>query len=102
MRENKFIVIDKQEYLLTESQMLENLQCKTKLEEFILPNGDIILACKNIKINAPNMPVNLKATDMYFKEAIHGYCPDTKKETEYKETIHGHCYLIKKGIKTLT
>ena len=45
------------------------------------------------------MPVNLKATDMYFKEAIHGYCPDKKKETEYKETIHGHCYLIKKGIK---
>ena len=99
MRVNKFIVIDKQEDLPTKSQMLENLQCETKLEEFIMPNGDIILACKDIKINAPNMVINLKATDMYFKEAVHGYCPDTKKETKYKENIHGHCYLIKKGVK---
>ena len=99
MRANKFIVIDKQKDLPTESQILENLQCETKLEEFIMPNGDIILACKDIKINAPNMVVNLKATDMYFNEAVHGYCPDTKKETEYKENIHGHCYLIKKGVK---
>ena len=99
MRVNKFIVIDKQEDLPTESQMLENLQCKTKLEEFIMPNGDIILACKNIKINAPNMVVNLKATEMYYREAIHGYCPDTKKEIEFKEIIHGNCYLIKKGVR---
>ena len=94
-----FIVIDKQEDLPTKLEMLDRLHCKTKLEEFIMPNGDIIVACKDIKLNAPDMPVNLKATEMYNKEAIHGYCPDTKKQTEYKETIHGHCYLIKKNVK---
>ena len=99
MRENKFIVINKQEDLPTESEMLENLQCSTKLEEFIMPNGDIIVACKDIIINAPEIPVNLKATEMYYREAIHGYCPDTKKETEFKEIIHGNCYLIKKDVR---
>ena len=79
MRENKFVVINKQEDLPTESEMLENLQCSTKLEEFIMPNGDIIVACKDIIINAPEIPVNLKASEMYYKEAIHGDCPDTKK-----------------------
>ena len=60
-----FIVIDKQEDLPTKLEMLDRLHCKTKLEEFIMPNGDIIVACKDIKLNAPDMPVNLKATDMY-------------------------------------
>ena len=99
MRINKFIVIDKQEDLPTESEMLSKLHCTTKLEEFIMPNGDIIVACEDIKLNAPDMPVNLKASEMYYKEAIQGDCPDTKKQIEYKETINGHCYLIKKGVR---
>ena len=82
MRINKFIVIDNQKDLPTESEMLDNLHCTTKLEEFIMPNGDIIVACEDIKLNAPYMPVNLKATEMYCKEAI-----------------DGHCYLIKKGVR---
>ena len=98
MRINKFIVIDKQENLPSESEMLSELNCATKFEEFILPNGDIIIACKDTKPNAFDTPVNLKATEMYYREAIHGYCPDTNK-TEYKETIRGYCYLIKKNVR---
>ena len=82
MRVNKFIVIDNQKDLPTESEMLDNLHCTTKLEEFIMPNGDVIVACEDIKLNAPDMPVNLKATEMYYREAI-----------------HGHCYLIKKDVR---
>ena len=52
MKENKFVVINKQGDLPTESEMLENLQCSTKLEEFILSNGDIIVACKDIIIRS--------------------------------------------------
>ena len=84
----KFIVIDKQEDLPTESEMLSKLHCTTKLEEFIMPNGDIIVACENIKLYAPDMPVNLKATDMYRQQT-----------TGFGEAIHGHCYLIKKNVK---
>ena len=39
MRENKFVVINKQEDLPTESEMLENLQCSTKLEEILSPDS---------------------------------------------------------------
>ena len=99
MRVNKFIVIDNQKHLPTESEMLDNLHCTTKLEEFIMHNGDVIVACEDIKLNAPDMSVNLKATEMYYREAIYGDCPDTKKQIEYKETIYGHCYLIKKGVR---
>ena len=83
-----FIVIDKQEDLPTKLEMLDRLHCKTKLEEFIMPNGDIIVACEDIKLNAPDMPVNLKATDMYRQQT-----------TGFGEAIHGHCYLIKKNVK---
>ena len=84
----KFIVIDKQKDLPTESEMLGRLHGATKLEEFIMPNGDIIVACEDIKLNAPDMPVNLKATDMYRQQT-----------TGFGEAIHGHCYLIKKNVK---
>ena len=84
MRTNKFIVIDKQEDLPNKLEMLNKLHCKTKLEEFIVPNGDIIVTCKDIKQDSPETPINLRATEMYYKEAIQGYCPDIKKETEYK------------------
>ena len=96
---NKFIVIKKQKDLPTELEILDKLNCSTKLEEFIMPNGDIIVACKDVALNTPDIPVNLKATEMYNSEAIRGYCPDMKKETKYKETIRGHCYLIKKGVR---
>ena len=72
----KFIVIDKQEDLPTESEMLSKLHCTTKLEEFIMPNGDIIISNKNI-----SYPLNEKAT------AICG------------EEVWGHCYLVKKNVK---
>ena len=61
----RFIVIDKQEDLPTELEMKGRLHGATQLEEFIMLNGNIIVACEDIKINAPGMPVNLKATDMY-------------------------------------
>ena len=98
-KDMKFIVIDKQKDLPTELEMLGRLHGATKLEEFIMPNGDIIVASKDIKLNAPDIPVNLKATEMYNKEAIRGNCPDIRKQTGYKETIRGHCYLIKKNVK---
>ena len=64
----KFIVIDKQKDLPTESEMLGRLHGATKLEKFIMPNGDIIVAFEDIKLNAPDMPVNLKASEMnYFR-----------------------------------
>ena len=75
----RFVVINKQEDLPTELEMKGRLHGATQLEEFIMPNGDIIVACEDIKLNAPDMPVNLKASEMYYKEAIHGDCPDTKK-----------------------
>ena len=84
----RFIVINKQEDLPTELEMKGRLHGATQLEEFIMPNGDIIVACEDIKLNAPGMPVNLKATDMYRQQT-----------TEFGEAIRGHCYLIKKNIK---
>ena len=87
-KDMKFIVIDKQKDLPTELEMLGRLHGATKLEEFIMPNGDIIVASKDIKLNAPDMPVNLKATDMYRQQT-----------TGFGEAIHGHCYLIKKNVK---
>ena len=68
--------------------MKGRLHGTTQLEEFIMPNGDIIVACEDIKLNAPDMPVNLKATDMYRQQT-----------TGFGEAIHGHCYLIKKNVK---
>ena len=87
-KDMKFIVIDKQKDLPTELEKLGRLHGSTKLEEFIMPNGDIIVACEDIKLNAPDMPVNLKATDMYRQQT-----------TGFGEAIHGHCYLIKKNVK---
>ena len=58
----RFIVIEKQEDLPTELEMKGRLHDATQLEEFIMPNWDIIVACEDIKLKAPDMPVNLKAT----------------------------------------
>jgi len=44
----KFIVIDKQEDLPTESEMLGKLHCTTKLEEFIMVNYIVQQSLKNL------------------------------------------------------
>ena len=72
----KFIVIDKQKDLPTDSEMKNVLHGVTRLNEIVMPNGDIIISNKNI-----SYPLNEKAT------AICG------------EEVWGHCYLIKKNVK---
>ena len=67
----KFIVIDKQKGLPTDSEMKDVLHGATRLNEIVMPNEDIIISKKNI-----SYPLNEKAT------AIRG------------EEVWGHCYLI--------
>ena len=99
----EFIIIDKQEDLPTEAAMKGRLHGSTKLEEFILTNGDIIVSHKDIHIEAPNIPLNEYATELY--------ATDSKKLTWEIESvevekvtgnslvqIYGHCYLIKNWI----
>ena len=53
----KFIVIDKQKDMPTDSEMKDVLHGATRLNEIVMPNGDIIISNKNI-----SYPLNEKAT----------------------------------------
>ena len=66
--ECKFIIIDKEEDLPTEEAMKGRLHGATNLEEFFLTNGDIIVSHKDIHIEAPNIPLNQDATNLYVQE----------------------------------
>ena len=85
--ECRFIIIDKQEDLPTEAAMPGRCHSMKDLEEFVLSNGDIIVSGKDIHIEAPNIPLNKFATDLYVE--------DTGNKLVQ---IYGHCFLIKNYI----
>jgi len=86
--ECRFIIIDKQEDLPTEEAMQGRTHAMGGLDEFILTNGDIIVAGKDVHNEFPMIPLNKYATDLYLK--------NTGNELVQ---IYGHCYLIKSFIK---
>ena len=61
MRINKFIVIDKQEDLPTDTFFRGRLSGTTKLEELVLPNGDIIVSNKDLQEDS-TVPLNVEAS----------------------------------------
>ena len=83
----KFITIDKQEDLPTDTFIKGRLSGATKLEKLVLPNGDIIVSNKDFQEDS-SVPLNVEASILY------------ATLTGSKETpIWGHCYLIKKNVK---
>ena len=55
-KDMKFITVDKQEDLPTELEIKGRLHDATQLEELVMPNGDIIVACEeNSKISSKNL-----------------------------------------------
>ena len=94
--ECRFIIIDKQEDLPTENAMKGGCHSMKDLEEFILTNGDIIVSGKDIHIEAPTIPLNKYATDLYLKDTGNELVQITGNELVQ---IYGHCYLIKNWIK---
>ena len=83
----KFITIDKQEDLPTDTFIKGRLSGATKLEKLVLPNGDIIVSNKDFQEDS-SVPLNVEASILY------------ATLTGSKETpIRGHCYLIKKNVK---
>ena len=76
-----FIVIKKQEDLPTDLELKNILHGANKLQEFVMPSGDMIVASKEMQeIGSISVPLNEKASLMYGEE------------------IYGHCYLIKKNV----
>ena len=86
-KDMKFITIDKQEDLPTDTFIKGRLSGATKLEKLVLPNGDIIVSNKDFQEDS-SVPLNVEASLLY------------ATLTGSKETpIWGHCYLIKKNVK---
>ena len=94
--ECRFIIIDKQKDLPTENAMKGGCHSMKDLEEFILTNGDIIVSGKDIHIEAPTIPLNKYATDLYLKDTGNELAQITGNELAQ---IYGHCYFIKNWIK---
>ena len=83
----KFITIDKQEDLPTDTFIKGRLSGATKLEKLVLPNGDIIVSNKDLQEDS-SVPLNVEASILY------------SIQTDSRDTqIRGHCYLIKLNIK---
>ena len=83
----KFITIDKQEDLPTDTFLKGRLSSAIKLEELVLPNGDRIVSNKDFQEDS-TVPLNVEASTLY------------ATLTGSKDTpIRGHCYLIKKNVK---
>ena len=92
----KFITIDKQEDLPTDTFIKGRLSGATKLEKLVLPNGDIIVSNKDFQEDS-SVPLNVEASLLY---ATLTGSKGTPILTGSKKTpIRGHCYLIKKNVK---
>ena len=87
-KDMKFIKIEKQEDLPTDTVIRGRLSGATQVEELVLPNGDIIVSNKDFQEEGSSVPLNVEASLLY------------ATLTGSKDTpIRGNCYLIKKNVK---
>ena len=61
----KFITIDKQEDLPTDTFFRGRLSGATQIEELVLPNGDIIVSNKDFQEVDSTVPLNVEASLLY-------------------------------------
>ena len=87
----KFITINKQEDLPTDTFIKGRLSGATQLEKLVLPNGDIKVSNKDFQEDN-TVPLNVEASILFATLT-------DSKDTPILTPIRGHCYLIKKNVK---